>query len=110
MFDKNKNLQLPFRIGGTLTSPKLTLVTGELTRNFEDNAAARLEQEGKKALDAAAVDARKALEAAARDALKKAAPQLDEAKRKQAEEKAKEAQKKLEADAKDKIKGLFKKK
>jgi AsmA protein len=114
LFDKDKNLLLPFTVGGTLSSPKLGMVTGELAKSFEANATVRLEQEAKKAVDVAAADARKAVEAAAKDAIKKAVPQLDDAKVKEAEAKAKErskdAQKKLEADAKEKLKGLFKKK
>ena len=74
--------------------------TGLLTSNFEDNAAVRLEQEAKKAL-----------EDAARQAIKGALPALgiDKAKADEISKKTEDSRKKFESQAKDKLKGLFQK-
>ena len=101
LLDKNKALQLPFKLGGTVMSPKVSMQTGPLTQNFEDNAAARLEQEAKKSL-----------EDAARQAIKGIFPTLgiNKAKADEITKKTDESRKKIEAQAKDKLKGLFQKK
>lgn len=101
LLDKNKALPLSFKLGGNVLNPRLAMDTSGLTRNFEDNAAARLEMEAKKAL-----------EDSTRQAIKSALPSLgiDEKKADEITTKAQEGAKKLEAQAKDKLKGFFKKK
>jgi hypothetical protein len=101
LLDKNKAMRLPFKLGGSVMSPKVTMQTELLTSNFEDNAAVRLEQEAKKAL-----------EDAARQAIKGALPALgiDKAKADEISKKTEDSRKKFESQAKDKLKGLFQKK
>lgn len=101
LLDKNKAMRLPFNLGGSVMSPKVSMQTGLLTSNFEDNAAVRLEQEAKKAL-----------EDAARQAIKGALPALgiDKAKADEISKKTEDSRKKFESQAKDKLKGLFQKK
>ena len=101
LLDKNKAMRLPFNLGGSVMSPKVSMQTGLLTSNFEDNAAVRLEQEAKKAL-----------EDAARQAIKGALPALgiDKAKADEISKKTEASRKKFESQAKDKLKGLFQKK
>lgn len=101
LLDKNKAMRLPFNLGGSVMSPKVSMQTALLTSNFEDNAAVRLEQEAKKAL-----------EDAARQAIKGALPALgiDKAKADEISKKTEDSRKKFESQAKDKLKGLFQKK
>jgi len=100
LLDKNKSLMLPFKLGGSVLKPKLAMQSGPLTRNFENNAAARLEQEAKKAIDEAASQVTK-------EAMSKAG--IDQAKIDELKKQTAESRKKLEEQAKDKLKGLFKK-
>ncbi|NDE13371.1 hypothetical protein EBZ80_00365 [bacterium] len=100
LLDKNKSLMLPFKLGGNVLKPKLAIQSGPLTRNFEDNATARLEQEAKKAIDDAAKQA-------TREAMSKAG--IDQAKIDELKKQTAESRKKLEEQAKDKLKGLFNK-
>lgn len=101
LFDQNKTLNLPFKLGGSIGKPKLTLQSEQLSKNFEKNVEAKAEQEAKKALSAAG-------DKALKDALKKAgvSPEKEAQVKKQIES----ATKKFGPKATEKLKGLFKKK
>lgn len=101
LLDQNKSLNLPFKLGGTASNPKLTLVSHGLTERFERNASTKLEQEARKAAEDAGGKALK-------DALKKAgvSPEKEEAIKKGLES----ARKKLGPKAGEQLKNLFKKK